>query len=578
MYNNIFSFLVKLPAFILIVLFFSGCARQIGPSGGPNDITPPEIVNMYPANRTLNYNDSRISLEFSKYMDRRHVEESIFLSPNLGTLTFDWGGKDVEIHFSDSLRQNTTYIFTLGTDAVDTRQPANHLAHTFALAFSTGTTIDSGSISGKVFDSKPAGVMVFAYQLNGRSIDSLNPGYTKPDYLTQTDKDGLFTLDFLKLGLYRLVAVRDEYKNLLYEKQTDQYGVTTTDVILSPQRSSFGEIQFKMSAEDTTAPFLSSAHSLDRNHVLLRFSEAMDISSADVRNVIIMDTLSNNLLRVSDFSFIMKPNTADGHALQSAEARLITSIQDSGKTYRVSLQGVRDLYGNVLSPQLNSSIFLSDAMSDTNALVFTLLNITEGSQNVRRDDSIHIAFSKAVKKNLFMAGFSLKDSSRRNVKGTFGWWNSTAVSFIPSSPMLFGMPYKLSVILDSLQDFSGNHPHDSIETVRFQIVSESILGSIQGTVAVESFTGKGIIFVAATPLSSKTMRPYQQPIQHTGAFLFNDLPEDKYILSAFIDADSNGTYSYGKPFPFHSAEQFVVYPDTLKVRARWPIEGVNIHF
>ena len=59
-----------------------------------------------------------------------------------------------------------------------------------------------------------------------------------------------------------------------------------------------------------------------------------------------------------------------------------------------------------------------------------------------------------------------------------------------------------------------------------------------------------------------------------GKFLVDHLPEGKYTMSAFVDADSSGSYTFGKPFPYHVSERFTIYPDTLKVRARWGVEGV----
>ena len=132
--------------------------------------------------------------------------------------------------------------------------------------------------------------------------------------------------------------------------------------------------------------------------------------------------------------------------------------------------------------------------------------------------------------------------------------------------------------MDSLQDVFGKPAKDSVKVIRFQVVDENQLGSIKGKIETESTVEKGNIIVTAIPLSSKTVRPYQRILPKPGTFEFNDLPEDKYLLSAFIDADSNGVYSYGKPFPFRPSERFVEYPDTLKVRARWPLEGVTIRF
>src|SRR5258707_1491487 len=106
-------------ALLLSTSFF--CAGQIAPSGGPPDTTPPEIVMTDPVPGSLNVRTGRIVLGFSKYVDHGSVQGSLFISPSVGDLAVDWGGKEVELRFSDSLRPNTTYILTVCTDLTDTR-------------------------------------------------------------------------------------------------------------------------------------------------------------------------------------------------------------------------------------------------------------------------------------------------------------------------------------------------------------------------------------------------------------------------------------------------------------------------
>ncbi|HLF13604.1 MAG TPA: Ig-like domain-containing protein, partial [Bacteroidota bacterium] len=120
-----------------------GCASQVAPTGGPQDTVPPEIVSTSPSPGALNFRETNIVLEFSEYVDRRSFQESAFLSPSPGALRYEWGGSEVEISFAETLRPNTTYILTVGTDLKDTRN--NRLAETFNLPFSSGGTIDSCS-------------------------------------------------------------------------------------------------------------------------------------------------------------------------------------------------------------------------------------------------------------------------------------------------------------------------------------------------------------------------------------------------------------------------------------------------
>ena len=65
-------------------------------------------------------------------------------------------------------------------------------------------------------------------------------------------------------------------------------------------------------------------------------------------------------------------------------------------------------------------------------------------------------------------------------------------------------------------------------------------------------------------------------LDSTGNYQFNDIFPGIYLIYGFRDADSNGTYSYGQIKPFKPAERFLFYPDSIKVRSRWPNEGNDI--
>src|ERR1043166_6966101 len=185
--------LVSLSFQAIILAIIAGRAGQAHPPGGPAPPPPPAIIESYPLPNALNVRDRKVVLSFSKYVDRSSLERSIFFSPPAGTPSYDWGGTSVEISFPEALRQDRTYILTVGTDVVDLRNH-NRMASAFALPFSTGERIDSASIAGVVFSEKPEGLIVFAYKLDGMMVDTLNPAHTTPDYLAQTGKEGRFTL------------------------------------------------------------------------------------------------------------------------------------------------------------------------------------------------------------------------------------------------------------------------------------------------------------------------------------------------------------------------------------------------
>jgi hypothetical protein len=80
----------------------------------------------------------------------------------------------------------------------------------------------------------------------------------------------------------------------------------------------------------------------------------------------------------------------------------------------------------------------------------------------------------------------------------------------------------------------------------------------------------------ASQIGEKKPKQYIVTADATGNFLFPQIAEGHYIFQSFRDRNDDGKYDSGKPFPFIYSERFSSFSDTLKVRARWPLEGVKI--
>ncbi|MGH7602072.1 MAG: Ig-like domain-containing protein, partial [bacterium] len=158
------------------LMILSACAREGFPPGGPEDRTPPQLVETAPAkNATRVPLSAHLEFTFSEKIDHASFEQALFISPAPAQdedkkLRFRWRGLRVEVIFPDSLRRERTHVVTLGTDVRDLRN--NRLANAFSLAFSTGDSIDTGEINGKIFHEKPAGVLILAYLLEATVGDS----------------------------------------------------------------------------------------------------------------------------------------------------------------------------------------------------------------------------------------------------------------------------------------------------------------------------------------------------------------------------------------------------------------------
>ncbi|HSQ77221.1 MAG TPA: hypothetical protein VLT13_16785, partial [Bacteroidota bacterium] len=90
--------------------------------------------------------------------------------------------------------------------------------------------------------------------------------------------------------------------------------------------------------------------------------------------------------------------------------------------------------------------------------------------------------------------------------------------------------------------------------------------------------GKGDIVVSARSIDLSPQRSDSVRVSVDTSFVIERLMEGKYAIQGYRDEDENRAYTPGLPHPYKPSERFAVYPDTVKVRARWNIEGVVLKF
>ena len=222
------------------VLALSDCGRRGSPSGGPKDETPPVLVKADPPNKTTGFNADRIRLYFDEYIRLEDVLNQLIVSPplkNQPEITPMGGArKYVEIILKDTLLENTTYTLNFGQSIVDNNEgnPNNFLTY----VFSTGDYIDSLSLSGAVADafnrSPDPFISVMLYEADIDTAFTDSTIYKQaPYYITNTlDSAITFRLENLKAGAYRLVALKDESKNNVFDPSVDKIGFVADTVFL----------------------------------------------------------------------------------------------------------------------------------------------------------------------------------------------------------------------------------------------------------------------------------------------------------------------------------------------------------
>lgn len=216
----------------LIISIFPRCAKIVSPTGGPKDSLPPVMVRSNPAMNSTNFNGEKVTLTFDEFINLKEYQKKLAISPPMAkNPEIVQRGKSIDIKFTDTLKHNTTYTIYFADAVVDNNEgnPIKNLM----FAFSTGSIIDSLTLSGKLSDAYtllPAeNVFVMLYDQN---IDSL-PIKALPRYLTRTNKRGIFTFHNLQSKDYKIFALIDNNSNYKFDQVSEDIAFIDTLVLRS---------------------------------------------------------------------------------------------------------------------------------------------------------------------------------------------------------------------------------------------------------------------------------------------------------------------------------------------------------
>jgi uncharacterized protein (DUF2141 family) len=238
-----------------------------------------------------------------------------------------------------------------------------------------------------------------------------------------------------------------------------------------------------------------------------------------------------------------------------------------------------DRVGNPLDTTHASSDFLGTGLPDSTKPVPSVQDVRDSAKGITLDRAFEISFGKPVYRAAAQAAIVLQDSGKNAVPSTLHWIDASDVRLQPEEPLKSNALYRFRIVLDSLIDYSGNRWKDSIWTLSFRSQDLRATGTVEGVVIdKKEEVAKGAIVLTVTRVDATASITRTVRLAKPGAFTIGQLPEGKYTFSGFRDTDSSGTYTYGKVFPFIPSERFAVSRDTVRVRARWSVEGARLIF
>lgn len=545
------------------------CAKTGSPPGGPVDDIPPKILSTSPARDATGVaRDTQLSFTFSEKVNRKSFEESLFITPSLGgeleeeaELKFDWQGRTVHIRFPDSLRARRTYVVNLGTDVRDLR--GVRLLEAFALAFTTGDTLDRGEIRGRIWGEKAAGVLIMAYILeNGRTPD---PAKQRADYYTQVGENNTFTLSYLAPGRYRVFALSDRNADRLYTRGEEAIGVPALDVTITREDQTAPSLSFYLAAEDTLAPALAAVSPLSANQLEWHFDEAVMPLRGEWR--------ARLRVTAKESQTPLALLAAFPHPLNRNQV-LALSAPLQAVAYLAAADSLFDEAGNRIDSARSQIEFEGLTQPDTLRPRLIKISIADSSRDLPLDLPIELVFSEIMRRDSLARPLLVRDSSGAVVSGNAGWVNPLQYRFAPAAGWQSRARYEFVIAADSLFDWNGNALFDTTGRVTFWTLNADTLASISGALSDARDSTAGDMHLQAKQLGGKI--EYHVLARAPGNYTFPAVLPGLYQLSGFRDGNRNGRFDAGTAFPFVPAERAHVWPDTVKVRSRWPNEGNDL--
>ncbi|WP_127132991.1 Ig-like domain-containing domain [Pseudoflavitalea rhizosphaerae] len=231
--NNLFVAALVVFAIAVSMVSSPGCANIAPPTGGPRDSLPPRLVRALPGDSTRNFNSKKIVFEFDEYVQVDNVQENLLVSPTPKinpTVTNKL--RTITVTIKDTLEPNTTYAFDFGNALKDINE--GNVFKNFTYVFTTGTTLDSLTVSGNVIIAEtgmPDSTLIVILHNN---LDDSAVIKDRPRYVARLDNEGKFTFNHLPPGTFNIYALKDEGGQRKYMSNAQLFGfadkpINTTD-------------------------------------------------------------------------------------------------------------------------------------------------------------------------------------------------------------------------------------------------------------------------------------------------------------------------------------------------------------
>ena len=534
----------ELLALLALVALLESCAAVAPPLGGPRDRTPPRRIASSPDSAARNVKQQFVRLVFSEPVITKDLSKNLLITPQLppdNPYKLREDRNSITLLFDKPLDANTTYSFNFRDGVVDITEglPAKNAA----LNFSTGAVLDSGKVSGSVLDVLTAKPVVGATVGLYRAVaDTAGVRRGRPYYSVLTDKDGKFSLGFLKEGSYKIYALGDKNNNGHYD-DGEKIAYLPAPIVIAGGTGQ--PVSLVLTQPDRRPPLLT-ARTPSPTQLRLSFNEGLRTAT------------------LAPLGGAATP-AAVAEALQLAErgrAAVLFKTPDVGDgRYLLTMA---DSTGNVGHDTLQVKFPVPPASARKTA-VPQLYSVAGAPRAVYPEGQVRYQFTVPVRVAAGRPfGTLIEDSIRRRplrlpADGTLSADRSELTVRFNSKAKK-----RLEIQLDSTAITTITGQGLRLRPLRLGISEQDVSTSLSGTITTKEKNYELQLLDDKLQVVSSLASP-------KGTYLFSDMPPGTYRLRVLIDGDGNGRWRGGDPNLLLPPEPVYFHPQSLQVRSGFDI-------
>lgn len=558
--------LITVGASVLVLLMFPRCAKVVSPTGGPKDTIPPVLVNSNPKLNATGFSGQKIVLEFDEFIQLKELQQKLLVSPPLKSKPQPkQKGKKLELELTDTLKPNTTYTFYF-SDAVRDNNEGNPIKN-FIFSFSTGQTIDTLTLSGRVLNAITNEPVENALVMLYDSFTDTLPYTTLPNHIAKTDKDGKYTLVNLKPIKYKLVVVDDKNGNYLYNQGSESIGFISYEV--NPSDKNPKSISIRLFREELPNQIVTGYDRPERNILSLGFSRK-PVGGFSLKPV--------DRLKLKNWYVVEPDNNGDTLKLWIVNDEIAN----------------RDTLMAILEYQKTDSLYRLKPQTDTLRFLYYKEEVQQSKRKGKKDETAQVKKGFTVSTSLpsdrmvipnVPFEFTLPMPIRKADNTKISIFNTTdsiadeqiKLKVDSLNPRIFrfekdwkpNTSYKLTILPGAFEDYTGQ-TNDTLmlemigaDPEKYGILRINLTG-VSKSVVVELLSEKGI------PVDART-------IQGNGIVEFSFVKPGKYRLRFIDDSNSNGKWDSGCYMKRIQPERVIYFTDektkgVINIRANWDSE------